>query len=107
MPATRTHEARPFSFWERLKEIDLFFAGNDKVHHTMRRAAKELEDAGIPYALVGGMALNAHRYRRTTDDVDFLLTPDGPREVPRAVRRERLRPELPADPEGSSTARMA
>jgi hypothetical protein len=43
----------------------------------MRRTAKLLEKAGIQYAIVGGMALNAHRYRRTTGDVDFLLTAEG------------------------------
>src|SRR5262249_30245015 len=29
------------------------------------------------YAIIGGMAVNAHKYERTTGDVDFLLTPDG------------------------------
>jgi hypothetical protein len=65
---------RPFRFRERLKEIDMFFQGKDPVHQTMRRLARRLEKAGIPYAIVGGMAVNAHRYRRTTGDVDFLLT---------------------------------
>jgi len=78
MVTTPTDAAvKPFSFWERLKEIDLFFAGNDKVHQTMRRAAKGLEEAGIPYAVVGGMALSAHNYHRTTDDVDLLLNREG------------------------------
>src|SRR5205814_1632045 len=36
-----------------------------------------LEKAGIPYAIIGGMALNAHHYERTTRDVDFLLLKDG------------------------------
>jgi hypothetical protein len=62
---------------QRLKEIDRFFQGKDPVHQTMRRAAKRLERVGIPYAVVGGMAVNAHRYRRTTGDVDLLLTEEG------------------------------
>jgi len=61
----------------RLKEIDMFFAGNDEVHKTMRRLARRLERVGIPYAIVGGMAVNAHEHRRTTGDVDFLLTREG------------------------------
>jgi hypothetical protein len=65
------------NFWGRLKEIDMFFAGNDPVHQTMRRVVEKLEGANIPYAIVGGMAVNAHRYRRTTADVDVLLTPEG------------------------------
>ena len=68
---------RPFDFDERLKEIDMFFAGIDRVHQTMHRVADRLEQAGIAYAIVGGMAVNAHRHERTTKDVDFLLTHAG------------------------------
>jgi hypothetical protein len=67
----------PFSFQKRLKEIDMFFQGTDPVHRTMNRVAAELENANIPYAIVGGMAVNAHRHKRTTDDLDILLTPEG------------------------------
>ena len=67
----------PFSFQKRLKEIDMFFQGTGPVHKTMNRVAAELEKANIPYAVVGGMAVNAHRHRRTTDDLDILLTPEG------------------------------
>jgi hypothetical protein len=55
----------------------MFFRGEDPVHDTMRRVAQLLEQAGIPYAILGGMALNAHRYERTTKDVAFLLTAEG------------------------------
>ncbi len=55
----------------------MFFQGRDEVHKTMRRLAKRLEKAGIPYVVVGGMAVYAHHYRRTTNDVDFLVTADG------------------------------
>src|SRR5713101_5579062 len=70
-------KTKPLGFLEGVKEIDKFFQGRDPVHLSMRRIAKRLEKAGIPYAVVGGMAVFAHRYRRTTDDVDLLLTPDG------------------------------
>src|SRR5262249_19213413 len=69
--------AAPFSITARLKEIDMFFQGTDRVHQTMRRIARRLEKAGIPYVVVGGMAVNAHRYQRTTGDVDLLLTEEG------------------------------
>lgn len=36
-------------------------------------ASRELWDAGIPHALAGGLAVGAHGYPRTTDDVDFLV----------------------------------
>src|SRR5438067_5319423 len=76
---TRTAAKTPaaIGFWEGLREIDMFFQGRDPVHQTMRRLVKRLEKAGIPYAIVGGMAVYAHHYRRTTDDVDVLLTPEG------------------------------
>jgi hypothetical protein len=43
----------------------------------MKRLAQRLEKAEIPYAIMGAMAVNAHGARRTTDDVDVLLTRDG------------------------------
>src|SRR5215470_10084933 len=72
-----TGVAPAFSFMERLKELDMFFQGKDPVHQTMRRVARRLERAGIPYAVVGGMAVFFHKHRRATNDVDILLTPEG------------------------------
>ncbi len=64
-------------FLERLKEIDMFFDGSSPVHQTMQRLTGQLQAAGIPYAVMGGMAVNAHGARRTTDDLDVLVTPEG------------------------------
>lgn len=36
-------------------------------------ASKALSEAGVPHALAGGLAVGAHGYPRTTDDVDFLV----------------------------------
>jgi hypothetical protein len=66
-----------WAFRRRLQEIDKFFEGADRVHQTMRHVANYLQSAGIRYAIVGGMAVNAHRHQRTTRDVDFLLTAEG------------------------------
>jgi hypothetical protein len=57
--------------------MEQFFRGKDQVHKTLRRLVKRLEKAGIAYAVLGGLALNAHRYRRVTTDVDVLLTSEG------------------------------
>jgi hypothetical protein len=69
--------AGSIDFLKRLKEIDLFFEGRGKEHKTMRRLVQNLDKAGISYAIVGGMAVNAHGHERTTKDVDVLLTADG------------------------------
>lgn len=67
----------PVSVWNRIKEVDMFFQKNAPVHKTMRRVVKQLAKAKIPYAIVGGMAVNAHGHQRTTDDLDVLLTAEG------------------------------
>jgi len=72
-----TGSGMQFSFRQRLMEIDMFFQGTDRVHQTMRRVARYLDQSGIGYAIVGGMAVNAHHHERTTRDVDFLLTSEG------------------------------
>jgi hypothetical protein len=66
-----------FRVSERLKEIDMFFAGRSSVHKALRRIVKKLEKAHIPYAVMGGIAVNIHRYERTTGDVDLLMTQEG------------------------------
>jgi hypothetical protein len=38
-----------------------------------RLASQKLREAHIPHALAGGLAVGAHGYPRTTDDVDFLV----------------------------------
>jgi hypothetical protein len=65
------------SFSRRIKEIDMFFQGTDPVHQTMNRVVAKLEESNISYAIVGGMAVNAHRHERTTKNVDFLVTAEG------------------------------
>jgi hypothetical protein len=65
------------NFWRRLKELSLFFQGKDEVHKSMRRLARRLERARISYAVVGGMAVFAHKHRRATNDVDVLVTAEG------------------------------
>ena len=70
-------DSKPFRFTDRLQEIGRFFEKRSPQHQTMRRLARRLKKAGIPYALMGAMAVNAHGAERTTRDVDILLTPEG------------------------------
>ena len=62
---------------EILSESEAFFMKEGKVHHTLKRLARALEEENIPYAIVGGMALNLLGYTRETVDVDILLTQQG------------------------------
>ena len=47
------------------------------VHTTLERLARRLDEEGIPYAIVGGMALFLHHYERLTRDIDVLVTRTG------------------------------
>jgi hypothetical protein len=47
------------------------------VDETLDRIARRLAEEGIPYALIGGMALVAHGFVRFTNDVDLLTTREG------------------------------
>lgn len=68
------------SIWDVYRRGSEFFMREGDVHDTLRRLAKLLGDAGIDYAVVGGMALVAYGYRRFTEDVDILLTSQGLRD---------------------------
>jgi hypothetical protein len=70
-------DPKTFSFSGRLKEIGMFFQKRSPQHQAMRRLARRLTKAGIPYAVMGAMAVNAHGAERTTKDVDVLLTAEG------------------------------
>lgn len=77
MARVRSGRKTTESFTERLREISRFFAGCSEVHKTLRRIVKRLENAGIAYAVMGGVAVNAHGHRQTTDDVDLILTAES------------------------------
>jgi len=51
--------------------------GEADVQQALERLARLLDEKGIPYALIGAMALNEWGYRRVTVDVDVLLTREG------------------------------
>jgi hypothetical protein len=64
-----------------LREGSLHFEEKNQVHETLRRITSRLNDLQIPYAVVGGMAMFAHGFRRFTEDVDLLVTREGMRTV--------------------------
>ena len=51
--------------------------GVAEVQQAMRKLVHALDELEIPYAIVGGMALNAYGYQRVTVDVDVLLTSES------------------------------
>lgn len=60
-----------------LNEGSMHFEGNNAVHKTLRNIAARLDDLGVDYAIAGGMALFFQGFRRFTEDVDVLVTPEG------------------------------
>jgi hypothetical protein len=59
-----------------LWEGGMFFEGTNKVHTSLRRITRKLSELDVPYAVVGGMALYLHGYRRFTEDVHLLVRPE-------------------------------
>jgi hypothetical protein len=61
---------RPVNLMD-LKEVFRFVA--PQVRDAAVKAADQLNQLGIRYALAGGLAVGAHGYIRATTDVDFLV----------------------------------
>ena len=73
-----TYEHRLDSNFEwALREGSMHFEKGNAVHQALRKITKRLDELGIPYAVAGAMAMFFHGYRRFTDDVDLLVTPQG------------------------------
>lgn len=62
--------------WAR-QQIDSFFMRRGPVYQALGDLARKLDDAGIPYALIGALALSEHGLDRLTVDVDILVTKQG------------------------------
>ncbi len=60
-----------------LTEGSIFFEDRGAVQTALRRIAQRLEELGISYAIVGGMALFTHGVRRFTEDVDILIATES------------------------------
>jgi len=60
-----------------LQEGSMHFEEKSAVHLTLRKITQRLAELKIPYAVAGGMALFFHGFRRFTEDVDILVTPEG------------------------------
>jgi hypothetical protein len=68
-----------------LREGSMHFEEGNAVHKTLRKVVRRLDELGIPYAIVGGMAMFIHGYRRFTEDVDLLVTRESLNEIHRKL----------------------
>ena len=69
----RLNADRPWAW----REGDLYFDRASQVFVTLERIARRLDAIGVPYAVVGTLAMFHHGYRRFTNDVDLLVTAAG------------------------------
>ncbi len=72
------YEQRLDQDWGRaLSEGSRYFEEKSAVQDTLRRLVRRLDALNVAYAVVGGLALYRHGYRRFTEDVDLLVTADS------------------------------
>lgn len=76
-PPARLTEAVEDRFWRTLENAERFFMGEARVQKALEKLVQALDAQGIPYAIIGALALNEFGYERVTVDVDVLLTPEG------------------------------
>jgi hypothetical protein len=68
-----------------LREGSKHFEKDSAVHKALRKITRRFDELGIPYVVVGDMAMFFHGYRRFTEDVDLLVTREGLAEVHRRL----------------------
>ena len=72
------YEQRLDEDWGRaLSEGSRYFEEKSAVQDSLHRIVRRLDALNVAYAVVGGLALYRHGYRRFTDDVDLLVTADS------------------------------
>lgn len=60
-----------------IREVDDFLMGKSKVHRTLERVSRALEEAGVDFALAGGLAVGERGHLRLTVDVDLVVSETG------------------------------
>ncbi len=72
---TQQHPRR--SLIDRYAEVSRFFMGEGKLNIALAKIARDLNEHGIDYMVIGALALFEHGYARLTEDIDLVLTPEG------------------------------
>ena len=87
-----------------LQEASDFFMQRGSLIQALQDLARRLEEAAIPYAVIGAVALARHGLVRMTLDIDVLLSPEG---LERFKARYLGRGYVPAFPGAEKTFRAA
>ena len=69
----RIHADRPWG-WD---DTERHFQRDSDLFRTLRQLATEFDRLGVAYAVIGGMAVFTHGYRRLTNDLDVLVDEQG------------------------------
>lgn len=59
----------------------------DTVHSVLEEAVAAVEESGIPYALIGGLAAKKLGRPRVSHDIDFFVRPDDAKKVLKALEK--------------------
>jgi hypothetical protein len=59
---------------------DIILESEDTEAH-LRSVVRDFDECGIDYAIIGGFAVRAHNFVRFTEDIDFLVSKEGMREI--------------------------
>lgn len=60
-----------------IRETSGYFEKRGSLFHALHRLVEQLNAKGIPYAVLGALAMTQHGHARMTEDIDVLLTPTG------------------------------
>jgi hypothetical protein len=69
-----------------LSEGSRHFEEKSAIFDALRKITGRLNDMGIPYAVVGDLAMFQHGLRRFTEDVDILVTKDDLRRIHKELK---------------------
>ncbi len=66
VPSVRLADSVEPRFWQGVQDAERFFMGEAQVQKALEKLVRTLDEYGIPYAIIGAMALNEFGYRRMT-----------------------------------------
>lgn len=58
----------------RLRELSLFHSPQNPLVHTLKHIENNFNEHNLKYSIIGGMAVNYFGYKRSTSDVDLIIS---------------------------------